>query len=52
MISVTIHAKNTSILIMGAGENFLIAGILNDNANPAKVHAEMLAVAQKIGEAM
>jgi hypothetical protein len=50
--SVTIKAQETSILIMGAGENFLIAAIISDNADPAKVHAEMLAVAQKIGEAM
>ncbi|MFA5269027.1 MAG: roadblock/LC7 domain-containing protein [Methanoregula sp.] len=50
--SVTIQAQETSILIMGAGENFLIAAILSDNVDPARVHAEMLAVAQKIGEAM
>jgi uncharacterized protein len=50
--SVTIQAQETSILIMGAGENFLIAAILSDNADPARVHTEMLAVAQKIGEAM
>jgi predicted regulator of Ras-like GTPase activity (Roadblock/LC7/MglB family) len=52
MLSVTIRAQDTSIVIMGAGENFLIAAIVSDNADPAKVHAEMLAVAQKIGEAM
>jgi hypothetical protein len=37
---------------MGAGENFLIAGIISDNANPDKVHAEMLDMAQNIGEAI
>jgi uncharacterized protein len=52
MLSVTIRAQDTSILIMGAGENFLIAAIISDNADPVKVHAEMLAVAEKIGEAM
>ena len=52
MLSVTIRAQDTSIIIMGAGENFLIAAIISDNADPAKVHAEMLAVAQKIGEAI
>lgn len=52
LISVTIRAQDTSIIIMGAGENFLVAAILSDKADPIKVHAEMLAVAQKIGEAM
>jgi predicted regulator of Ras-like GTPase activity (Roadblock/LC7/MglB family) len=49
---VTIQAADASIVIMGAGENFLIAAILSDNADPAKIHAEMLAVAHKIKEAM
>ena len=50
--SVTVRAQDSSIFIMGAGENFLIAAILSDNADPVRVHAEMLSVAQKIGEAM
>jgi predicted regulator of Ras-like GTPase activity (Roadblock/LC7/MglB family) len=50
--SVTIQAQDASVIIMGAGENFLIAAIISDNADTAKVHAAMLAVAQKIGEAM
>jgi uncharacterized protein len=51
--SVTIQAAgDTSIVIMGAGENFLIAAIISDNADPAKIHAQMLAIAQKIKEAM
>ncbi len=52
MVSVTIRAEDTSVIIMGAGENFLVAAIIKDNADPGKVHAAMLAVAQKIGEAM
>jgi predicted regulator of Ras-like GTPase activity (Roadblock/LC7/MglB family) len=52
MLSVTIRAQDTSIIIMGAGENFLIAAIIRDNADPAAVHAEMLAVANTIGEAL
>ena len=52
MLSVTIRAQETTIIIVGAGENFLVAAIIRDNADPAAVHAEMLAVAQKIGEAM
>ena len=52
MPSVTIRAQDTSIIIVGAGENFLIVAIIRDNADPATVHAEMLAVAQKIGEVL
>jgi uncharacterized protein len=52
MQSVTIRSQDTTIIIMGAGENFLIAAIVSDNADQVKVHAEMLAIAQKIGEAM
>lgn len=52
VLSVTIRSKDASIIIMGAGENFLIAGIISDNANPDKVHAEMLDMAQNIGEAI
>jgi hypothetical protein len=52
ILSVTIRSKDASIIIMGAGENFLIAGIIRDNANPDKVHAEMLDMAQNIGEAI
>ena len=52
MLSVTIRAQDTSIIIMGAGEKFLIAAIIRDNADPAAVHAEMLAVAHTIGEAL
>jgi uncharacterized protein len=50
--SVTVRAEDTSILIMGAGENFLIAAIISDNVDPAKVHTEMLAIAQQIGEVL
>lgn len=52
LMSVTIRAQDITILITGAGENFLIAAILTNKADPVKVHAEMLANAQKIGEAM
>jgi predicted regulator of Ras-like GTPase activity (Roadblock/LC7/MglB family) len=50
--SVIIQAGDSSIVIMGAGENFLIAAIISDNADPTKIHAQMLAIAQKIREAM
>jgi uncharacterized protein len=50
--SVTIRAQDTTIIIVGAGENFLIAAIIRDNADPATVHAEMLAVAHKIEEVL
>ncbi len=52
MESITIRAKDTSIVVMGAGENFLIAVIVADSADPGAVHAALLPVAKKIGEAM
>jgi uncharacterized protein len=50
--SVTLKAGDSSIVIMGAGENFLIAAIIKDNADLNKILTQMLAVAQKIREAM
>ncbi len=50
--SVIIKTGDSSIVIMSAGENFLIAAIISDNADPTKIHAQMLAIAQKIREAM
>ncbi|MDD4137564.1 MAG: roadblock/LC7 domain-containing protein [Methanoregula sp.] len=52
MMSVTIRAQDSSIVVMGAGENFLIAAIIADKVDAGKVHASMLQVARKIGEAM
>ena len=52
LLSVTIRMEDTSILIMGAGENFLIAAIMQDDADSVRIHEEMLAIAQKIGEAV
>lgn len=52
MMSVTIRAQDTSIIVMGAGENFLIAAIISDKADPGSVHAALLPIARKIGEAM
>jgi predicted regulator of Ras-like GTPase activity (Roadblock/LC7/MglB family) len=52
MLSVMIRAQDANVIIMGAGENFLVAAILKDNADPVKIHGDLLAIAQKIGEAM
>lgn len=52
LMSVTIRAQDSSIVVMGAGENFLIAAIVTDKADAGKIHAAMLQVARKIGEAM
>jgi predicted regulator of Ras-like GTPase activity (Roadblock/LC7/MglB family) len=52
MLSVTIRAQDANVMIMGAGENFLVAAILKDNADPVKIHGDLLAISQKIGEAM
>ena len=48
--SVVISAQDTSVMIVGAGENFLIATILKDRDDPQKVHNQMLAVGKTIGE--
>jgi uncharacterized protein len=50
MESVTIRTQNTSVIVMGAGENFLITAIVRDKTNTDKVHTEMQAIAKKIGE--
>ena len=52
MESVIIRSKETSTVIMGAGDNFLIAAILKDNVDSSKVSSLMLTVAKDIGEAM
>jgi hypothetical protein len=50
MESVTIRAQDASVIVMGAGENFLIAAIVRDKTDVNKVHTEMYAIAKKIGE--
>ncbi len=50
--SVTIRAQDNSVIVMGAGNNFLITAIIKDTTDTAKIHAQMQAVAQQIGEAM
>ena len=52
MESVTIRAQDTSVVVMGAGENFLITAIVRHKTDADKVHTEMHAVAKKIGEVM
>jgi predicted regulator of Ras-like GTPase activity (Roadblock/LC7/MglB family) len=52
MESVTIRMQDTSVIVMGAGENFLIAAIVRDKTNADNVHTEMQAVAKNIGEVM
>jgi len=48
--SVTIRAKNTSIIVMGAGENFLVAAITQDGVDTGRIQEQLYAVAQQIGE--
>jgi predicted regulator of Ras-like GTPase activity (Roadblock/LC7/MglB family) len=50
--SVTIRAQDTSILVMGAGENFLVTAILAAGSDPVTVHNQLLEIATKIGEGM
>jgi uncharacterized protein len=52
LLSVTIRAQDTSVMIVRAGENFLIAAIIREHGDLTTVHAEILDVAQEIGVAM
>jgi predicted regulator of Ras-like GTPase activity (Roadblock/LC7/MglB family) len=50
--SVVIRGYDAGILIIGAGENFLVAAILKNNADYGKAHDQILTIARKIGEVM
>jgi hypothetical protein len=50
--SITIRAPDTSDKVAGAGENFLIAAIINDKIGPVNVQSRKLSVAEKIRESM
>jgi uncharacterized protein len=50
--SISIHAPDTEVMVIGAGENFLIAAIINDRKDPVTIQNQMLAVAKTIGESM
>ncbi|WAC04558.1 MAG: roadblock/LC7 domain-containing protein [Methanoregula sp.] len=52
MESVTIRGTDSSIMVMGSGENFLVAVILANRADPSKVHEQILKIAKNIGEVM
>jgi predicted regulator of Ras-like GTPase activity (Roadblock/LC7/MglB family) len=52
MESVTIRGVDTSIVIVGAGDNFIVAAILAARADPLKVHDQILTISKKIGEVM
>ena len=52
MESVTIRTQDTSVIVMGAGENFLITAIVRHKTDADKVHTELFAVAKNIGEVM
>ncbi len=50
--SVTIHGSDATIMVMGAGENFLIAALLNNRTDPVQAQDQILSIARKIGEVM
>jgi hypothetical protein len=52
MESVTIRAPSCSIVVMGAGEHFLIATIMKDNADPGTVYRHLLVVSKEIGQVL
>ena len=50
--SVTIRGSEAMIMVMGAGDKFLVAAVLNKNADPAVVHDQLMTISRSIGEAM
>ena len=50
--SVTIHADDAAIIVMGAGEKLLVAVIVGKNADALVVHEKTQAVAHRIAEAL
>ncbi|MEN6609409.1 MAG: roadblock/LC7 domain-containing protein [Methanoregulaceae archaeon] len=50
--SVTIHAEDAAIIVMGAGEKLLVAVIVGKNADCTAVHGKSQAVAQRIAEVL
>ena len=50
--SISIHAPDTSVKVIGAGENYLTAAIISDRKDPVTIQKQMLAVAKTIGESM
>ncbi|MGA2161434.1 MAG: roadblock/LC7 domain-containing protein [Methanoregula sp.] len=49
LATVTIRAADSSILVMGAGEHFLIAALLKGNAKQDEVGSSINAIAAEIG---
>jgi hypothetical protein len=48
--SVTVRARDVSIIVMGAGDNFLIAVITRDDVDTGRIQGQIYSVAQQIGE--
>ncbi len=50
--SVTIRCSDAVIMVMSAGEKFLVATILQRSTDPAKVHDQLVSISKTIGKAM
>lgn len=50
--SVVIRGYDAAILVVGAGDNFLVAAILSNKADYGKAHDQVVSIAKKIGEVM
>lgn len=50
--SIAIRAQDSSRMVSGAGENFLLAAILNDQTDPLNVKGQMLAMGGTARESM
>jgi predicted regulator of Ras-like GTPase activity (Roadblock/LC7/MglB family) len=50
--SIILQYSNTSVIVIGAGDNFLIVAILKKGADPEKVNTRLESIAQDIGRTM
>ncbi|OPY37634.1 MAG: Roadblock/LC7 domain protein [Methanoregula sp. PtaU1.Bin051] len=47
---VTIRGSDTTIMVVGAGDNFLVTSILNNRTGSGQISDKILSIAKNIGE--
>lgn len=50
--SVTIRGSNTAMMVMEAGDNFLICSIIKEPSDHERIHEQIYSLAKKVGEVM
>jgi predicted regulator of Ras-like GTPase activity (Roadblock/LC7/MglB family) len=50
--SVTVHAEDATIIVMGAGEKLLVTAIVRKGADSSSVYAGMVPIAKKAAEVL